>query len=362
MVVKSLVCVVMILVSLSFGQYEKILFLHHSTGRNLVYQGHVRDSIEAYNVAHGDSLEFWDQDYNGAHSLTDHHGGRHPSYDILNNDTYPSGFLWLFRQELDTISPSNTFSHFMADFDVFAFKSCYPACQILPDDTAADLADSSRKSLFNYFRIYRRIRAKCDSIPTRVFVPLTPPPLDPSATTPEQAARARHFATWLAETFLVEDGREHPNIFVFDFFDLLADSDNVLRSEYRRGGGDSHPNRRANETIGPIFARFLIEVVRTYRERTSVEQKPIRPNAPFVFVAPNPFNEVCEVITQRFPGKEIRISIFDINGKFVAKLKPSYSRSWARASWNASGCKTGIYLVVADFGFTRVSNKVLFVK
>jgi len=37
----------------------------------------------------------------------------------------------------------------------------------------------------------------------------------------------------------------------------------TLRSEYREGS-DSHPNRRANETIGPLFVDFIIKAVQSY--------------------------------------------------------------------------------------------------
>jgi hypothetical protein len=55
---------------------------------------------------------------------------------------------------------------------------------------------------------------------------------------------------------------------VFDFFDLLADLDtHMLRAGYQidPDQSDSHPNRLANETIGPLFVEFIDEAVQTYR-------------------------------------------------------------------------------------------------
>jgi hypothetical protein len=63
-------------------------------------------------------------------------------------------------------------------------------------------------------------------------------------------------------------------ILIFDFFDLLAEGDpdspelNMLRQEYREGT-DSHPNRLANETIGPIFVDFVIHSIEEYREKVA---------------------------------------------------------------------------------------------
>jgi len=56
-------------------------------------------------------------------------------------------------------------------------------------------------------------------------------------------------------------------VFVFDFFDLLADPNtHTLRAGYQLSpdNPDSHPNRLANETIGPLFVEFIDEAVQVY--------------------------------------------------------------------------------------------------
>ena len=39
----------------------------------------------------------------------------------------------------------------------------------------------------------------------------------------------------------------------------------MLREEYR-SGDDSHPNRLANQTLGPVFVDFVIGAIEEYRE------------------------------------------------------------------------------------------------
>jgi hypothetical protein len=114
------------------------------------------------------------------------------------------------------------------------------------------------------------MRDVMDQHPDHVFIVVTPPPLNPAATDAEIAARARAFADWLkSDEFLAG----HRNVFTFDFFDLLAEGDaaapdfNTLRADYREGE-DSHPNQLANQTIGPLFADFIVEAVDAYREAT----------------------------------------------------------------------------------------------
>lgn len=106
-----------------------------------------------------------------------------------------------------------------------------------------------------------------DQHPNRLFIVITPPPLNPASTDAKAAARARAFANWLKSDEYLAD---HPNIFTFDFFGHLAEDDpsspdyNMLRQIYREGS-DSHPNQIANEKIGPLFAEFIIDTVQSHR-------------------------------------------------------------------------------------------------
>ena len=95
-----------------------------------------------------------------------------------------------------------------------------------------------------------------------MFIVVSQPPEIPNDTDPQAAARARAFSNWLASDEYLSG---HPNVFTFDFFDLLADpSDNMLRAEYRVDEWDAHPNELANQPIGPLFADFIDQAVRTY--------------------------------------------------------------------------------------------------
>lgn len=98
-----------------------------------------------------------------------------------------------------------------------------------------------------------------------IFIIVTSPPLHPQQTNTDEARRARVIASWLkSDEYLIG----HPNVFVFDFFDLLADpSTNTLRAEYQLSSDEpnSHPNQQANEIIGPLFVEFIDKAVQTYK-------------------------------------------------------------------------------------------------
>jgi hypothetical protein len=167
-------------------------------------------------------------------------------------NTDPEGLAVLFAQPVHD-SPDNAFSRLL-QHEVLLFKSCFPNSAIRSDEGL-----EQRKTW------YLQMRDVIDQHPDRIFIFLTTPPLHPEKTTPEDAARARALVNWLqSDEFLA--GR--PNLFVFDFFDLLADPEtNVLRTEYQRDpdSTDSHPNTLANQTIGPLFVGFVDKAVQTYR-------------------------------------------------------------------------------------------------
>jgi len=231
------------------GDFTNVIFLHHSTGRNLIHQGGVRERLTEA------GFQFWDHDYN-FEGLTRPDGALAGySYSIPDDNTDPDGFARLFAQPVYGFS-LNAFSGLM-QHEVIAFKSCFPASRVTSDEQLAE-----------YKAYYLGMREVMDQHRDRIFIVVTPPPLTPAVTDAGAAARARAFADWLkSEEFLAG----HPNVFTFDLFDLLAEGDpsapdlNMLRATYRGEGEDSHPNQPANETIGPLFADFIIQAVQMYR-------------------------------------------------------------------------------------------------
>jgi len=238
------------------GGFTNIIFLHHSTGRNLIRQSGMRERLAAA------GFQFWDHDYN-YEGLTRPNGTRTGySYSIPDDNTDPSGLARLFAQRVYRL-PLNAFSGLM-QHEVIAFKSCFPVSNITSDE-----------QLEEYKAYYLGIRNVMEQHRDRIFIVVTPPPLNPKATDAEAAARARAFADWLeSDEFLTG----HPNVFTFDLFDLLAEGNssrpdfNMLCTTYRKGE-DSHPDQLANQTIGSLFADFIIEAVQTYRARLAQEGK-----------------------------------------------------------------------------------------
>ncbi len=230
--------------------YRNVLFIHHSTGHNLIVQGQVREQFTEAGYA------FWDHDYNPT-GLTRPDGTRTGySYNIPRDNTDPDGLAELFAQQAYQW-PVNAFSGAL-QHDVIVFKSCFPASNI-----------ESEAQLETYRRYYLGIRDVIDQHPEHLFIAMSPPPLVPESTTPENAARARAFANWLTSDEYLSG---HPNLYTYNFFDSLAEGDpaspehNMLRAAYRpQAAGDSHPNQLANEEVGPQFVEFIIASIEAFR-------------------------------------------------------------------------------------------------
>ena len=263
---------------------RNIVFLHRSVGANLIGQGHLRSLLTAR------GYEFYDQGYN-EYGLTLPSG--EPAgfgYMIPDDNTDPDGLAAIFQTPVDprsvsgTGQPTNTVSGLLRH-DVIMFKSCFPVNGIASD-----------AQLETYKGHYRAIRTFAQAHPDHLFIVLSPPPLEPKSTNRAEAARARAFANWLKSPEFIGG---QPNLAAIDLFDLLAESDTTrpdysmlhvayqpgadsnrpkaflkrmvnfgfetIGVERRLGGGDSHPNYRANQRVAPIVADAVHQAVDAFR-------------------------------------------------------------------------------------------------
>jgi hypothetical protein len=282
---------------------DNLFFLHHSTGRNIIDEGDVRGHIDAYNVQQGTSYRFWDHDYNSI-------GLRDPDgvylgydYDIPGDNTDPDGLWYLWT------TPCPARAAILANHEVIAFKSCFPASHI------PDMFEFRQR--VNW---YLDMRTVFDQYPDRLFVVMSQPPLHRLATDLTEADYARAFADWLKSPAYLGG---HDNVVCFDLFDLLAHPDdgspsrNMLRYEYERShtGDDSHPNELANQTVGPLLAGFLIQVTLAISDAGP-------PAAPVQLAqnAPNPFNPLTTIAFDLPAPAPVRLQVFDLQGRLVATL------------------------------------------
>jgi hypothetical protein len=235
--------------SLSRGEYTNVIFLHHSTGNLLIKQGRVRALMAEA------GYDFWDQGYNGF-GLKDPAGVRSGyGYFVYHDNTDPDGLARLLAEPAYDL-PLNALSGLL-QHEVIVLKSCFLPANDIPSD----------QHLAALRRQYLAMRTSMAEHPDKLFILLTTPPVNPAETSQAAAHRARQLADWLTSAEFLQGW---PNLVVFDLYSHLAEDDpgspeyGMLRGDYREGA-DSHPNRTANETIGPVLAAFMIDAIEAYR-------------------------------------------------------------------------------------------------
>ena len=230
---------------------KSILFIHHSTGGNLIKEGNLRDEVKKLDPA----VELWDHNYNLSpifplllanithqKGLSDAQGNvTGEDYNIVLSNNSPKEYADIFSRD-----PSDPTLKAVLEYDVIAFKNCYPTTRIISD-----------QQLEEDIKYYTIIRDNLQKYPENQFILLTPPPSRKESTTIDDAKRAMALVAWLNSDEFLQGAS---NIHVFDFFSMLADKDGMLKHEYQRMlPWDSHPNKQANLAVAPLFADFLVK-------------------------------------------------------------------------------------------------------
>jgi len=207
----------------------RFLFIHHSTGSGFMHSGGMAQKLtdagfEVHSRTYGDG---W-----------------------VGDNTNPDHFPVVFTEHYDDMVTWDLPSG--QQYDIIAFKSCYPASNICSDE-----------KLEQYKEYYAIVKSVTSQHPEILFIPWSTPPLVPGATEPHCANRARQFANWLVDDYCVGE----TNMLAYNCFDVLAGSSpdsgdfNRLRFDYQKNDSDSHPNPTANAAVADDFTAWLSELV-----------------------------------------------------------------------------------------------------
>ncbi len=209
----------------------KVLFIHRSVGNNLIQDGELYELLKAH-----DNIQFSDFNQNTG-VLCDTVGKEDTNMKMPGGDTHPENYAELFKDD-----HNSALKTFAMEFDQVIIKSCYPNSNIKTGEEL-EMIKEHYKSIASFFVNNNK-----------QLLILTSPPLRPTSTTTENAARARQLAIWLTEQSLGK------TVEVFDFYDRLTGKDNMLRKEFRRLIWlDNHPNKKASKIIAPELAELLLK-------------------------------------------------------------------------------------------------------
>jgi hypothetical protein len=341
---------VILLFPFTFNLGQKAIFLLHSTGSNLFYQGQVGEWISNYNLQHSTSYQIDVRAY------------PHTPYPW---DNYPYDYwnLWVNNQCNNTNPNIECLDKLTQDYDVIIFKHCFPGSSIVADDNNPSVS-SNIKTLANYKLQYRALLSLMDSYPNKKFILLTLAPLHRLDTYAESAARARQFVDWVTTSWLTEDGKLHPNVYIFDFNSYTAERNpspangslNCLKYDYELSHteSDSHPNLLANQTIGPIFAQFIINTFQN--QPTGIDQ--VSASAPII-IYPNPASSEVNIDLKDYGNNFTSFEIYDLNGKLIRKQK-SINQPIVQIS--TGELNNGIYILRTRTDLINLQNKLYIIK
>jgi hypothetical protein len=288
---------------------QSVIFLHHSTGGNLYTEGNVAGWIANYNSTNGTNYQITERAFPDSPYPWENY-----PYDYWN--------LWINNQCSNSNLNIQCLGNIVQSYDVIIYKHCFPGADILADNGNPNVS-SPIKTLANYKLQYRALRSLMDQYPQKKFIVWTLAPLHRLATNSATAARARQFVDWVKTTWLSEDGKSHPNIYIFDFFGNVAELNpapvngqvNCLKYGYEGShtDSDSHPNTLANQTVGPVFAQFIVNTIKNQATRAET----VSLGKELVKIYPNPSSEEVTVDFSGLNVKVLSLDLYDLQGRPV---------------------------------------------
>jgi hypothetical protein len=253
---------------------------------------------------------------------------------------------------------SDDIQSFLDSYPLVMIKSCFPSANMSGPGSDEDSLNPGVKSTANYKWHWRSLISVMRSRPQTFFVIWTNAPQVAGSTDAAEAALSDVFCRWAKDTLAVgldpTFGDFPPNVFVFDFFHLLAGADGMLPIDYASGSSDSHPNAAATALVAPQLVTQVFDAALAYENLTAIleDESPIPLAIQLLQNYPNPFNP-STAVSYQLPapsGAEgsavslVKLSVFDALGRELAKLvdeeKPAGSYI---AVWNASGMASGTY-------------------
>lgn len=237
---------------------RKIVFLHHSTGRNVWY-----GDVKQKNIINLSSkmamvprlLKEYNDERNLKISLEERYFPSGENYPWKN---YPYDYynIWVVHAGEEPYMGEPTLETLTRKYDIIIFKYCFPYSNILADDGNPDI-NSEKKTITNYKLQYEALREKLYEFPETKFIIWTGAALVKSQTNEENASRATEFAKW------VKDEWDTPsdNIEIFDFREIETDGGLYMKQEYAEGDSDSHPNISLSTRAAISLVDKIVEVI-----------------------------------------------------------------------------------------------------
>lgn len=237
---------------------KKLVFIHHSTGGNFIADttgsdgnGGLAAAMDARGFFVSDISYEWDAPsntnigdytdighwYTWFADTTDQSGTPRRDrilgavYTEYDQDAYSAANFGSYTRTVTDPGGENT---------IVMIKSCYPNADVYDDNAAVptdlygqaynyQVGGQYAHTETNIRAVYNQLLAYFKNHPEKMFVVIVGPPLSSGNTTAARAANMRELATWLRTTWLADGEWQGRNVFVFDYYNVLTDTDNHHR-------------------------------------------------------------------------------------------------------------------------------------
>jgi hypothetical protein len=235
---------------------QKIIFLHHSTGKN-IWLGKTNPYIGKlfHKSDVGKYFKLYNKKNGSEYVITERYFPKLSPYGWKN---YPFDYynIWVKNAGNKMYLEEPTLEILTKEYDVIIFKHCYPVSKIGPDTDPADI-DSEAKSIQNYKLQYDALKKKMHEFPENKFIVWTPAVMTQSRITEDEAIRTREFYTWLIK----EWKEKNDNIYIWDFYKYETEGELYMQGKNASSPDNSHPGREFSQRLSPVFSRFVIDVI-----------------------------------------------------------------------------------------------------
>jgi len=220
-----------------------IIFLHHSTGKN-IWDGGVNEWFRNYNQTNKDNYSIVEQNF--------------PKKSPYGWNNYPFDYwnIWVKHAGEEPYKEEPTLEMITKKYDIVIWKHCFPVGDIKEDTGEPDI-NSEIKRLENYKVQYEALKEKMKEFNQTKFIVWTIPALVEKTTSEEEALRAKEFYDWVKD----EWDEEGDNIYLWDFYELETEGGLYLKDEYAKSLEDSHPSISFSGTVASYFCQRIVDVI-----------------------------------------------------------------------------------------------------
>jgi hypothetical protein len=330
------------------NNFRSGIFLHHSTG--IYIWGPNPDGNSTTTIPQQMHL------YNTAHEL------KGDDSISMNEEWWsPGDNEWATQHQFfEGNTDFTNINDYLEANKILVVKSCFPSSSIEALGQPSDTLDPYYKSVYNYKWHWRHIIKVMENHPERFFAIWTNAPLERASTNVNEARFSKSFCKWAKDSLSkgLDDtyGAFPKNVYVFDFFNKLVDSDGFLPDKFRSSEGDSHPNGAATDLIAPQFVNEIFNAAIAYETPVNAVQ-PADQTTADIKLFPNPSKDFINIAFYNSPERTDLIIINPGGQKVYSKTITEPSKTVNTI--DLSGFSKGIYMIELRNGNKTETKKIV---